>query len=104
MPIVASALGFPQRRHASSAARRSQASYLSSRRSAPLLLGRHEQGHIALVGWLRGNSLNGGIASFGDAPVADLVVILLGMPVFAAIVGWLLAGREPTAMARQPIE
>ena len=61
-------------------------------------------GYVALLGWLRGNSLNGGISSLGNVPVADLLIILLGMPAFAAIVGWLFAGREPAAMAHQPIE
>ncbi len=61
-------------------------------------------GYVALIGWLRGNSLNGGIASLGNVPVADLLFILLGMPAFAALVAWLFAGREPTAMAHQPIE
>jgi hypothetical protein len=57
-----------------------------------------------MIGWLRGNSLNGGIAALGNVPVADLLLILLGMPAFAAAVGWLFAGREPTAMARQAID
>jgi len=61
-------------------------------------------GYIGMVGWLRSNSLNGGIAALGNVPVADLLIILLGMPAFGAIVGWLLAGREPAAMAHQPIE
>jgi putative ABC transport system permease protein len=61
-------------------------------------------GYIGMIGWLRSNSLNGGIAALGNIPVADLLLILLGMPVFAAIVGWLLAGREPAAMAHQAIE
>ena len=61
-------------------------------------------GYIGMIGWLRSNSLNGGIAALGNIPVADLLLILLGMPAFAAIVGWLLAGREPSAMAHQPIE
>ncbi|MGC9961995.1 MAG: FtsX-like permease family protein [Acidimicrobiales bacterium] len=61
-------------------------------------------GYIALIGWLRSNSLNGGISSLGNVPVADLLIILLGMPAFAAIVGWLFAGREPAAMAHQAIE
>jgi len=61
-------------------------------------------GYVGVIGWLRGNSLNGGIAALGNIPVADLLLLLLGMPAFAAIVGWLLAGREPAAMAHQPIE
>jgi putative ABC transport system permease protein len=61
-------------------------------------------GYIGLIGWLRGNSLNGGISSLGNVPVADLLFILLAMPAFAALVAWLFAGREPTSMAHQPIE
>ncbi len=61
-------------------------------------------GYVALIGWLRGNSLNGGIASLGNVPVGDLLIILLGMPAFAALVSWIFAGREPTGMAQQPIE
>ena len=61
-------------------------------------------GYIGMIGWLRSNSLNGGIAALGNVPVADLLFILLGMPAFAAAVGWLFAGREPAAMAHQAIE
>jgi putative ABC transport system permease protein len=61
-------------------------------------------GYIAMIGWLRSNSLNGGIAALGNVPVDQLLFILLVMPAFAAIVGWLFAGREPAAMAHQPME
>ncbi len=61
-------------------------------------------GYVGMIGWLRSNSLNGGIAALGNVPVADLLLILLGMPAFATVVGWLFAGREPEAMAHQVIE
>jgi putative ABC transport system permease protein len=61
-------------------------------------------GYLALIGWLRSNSLNGGISSLGNVPMANLLVILVGMPLVATIVGWLLAGREPTGLAWQPME
>jgi putative ABC transport system permease protein len=61
-------------------------------------------GYVGVIGYLRGNSLNGGIGALGNVPVANLLLILLGMPALAAVVGWLLAGREPSAMAHQPIE
>lgn len=61
-------------------------------------------GYIAMIGWLRSNSLNGGISALGNIPVADLLLILLAMPAFAAAIGWLFAGREPSVMAHQPIE
>lgn len=37
-------------------------------------------------------------------PVPSLILILAGLPAIAAAGGWLLAGREPRAIARQPIE
>ncbi|MGH9102449.1 MAG: FtsX-like permease family protein, partial [Acidimicrobiales bacterium] len=60
-------------------------------------------GYIGVIGWLRDNSLNGGISALGHVPVGNLAVILVGMPLAAALVGWLVAGRERSGMARQPL-
>jgi putative ABC transport system permease protein len=43
-------------------------------------------------------------ALFGGIPAIDFLLILVGLPVVAAVGGWLLAGREPSAIARQPLE
>jgi putative ABC transport system permease protein len=43
-------------------------------------------GHAALLPWL------------------DLAAVLVGLPIVAAAGGWLLAGREPRAIAHQPLE
>jgi hypothetical protein len=48
--------------------------------------------------------LNGGISALENAPFRDLFFILFGMPIIAAVVGWLFASREPAIMGRQPIE
>jgi putative ABC transport system permease protein len=37
-------------------------------------------------------------------PVANLVAVTIGIPAIAAGAGWLVAGREPPAIARQAIE
>jgi putative ABC transport system permease protein len=37
-------------------------------------------------------------------PWLDLAAVLVGLPVVAAAGGWLLAGREPDAIAHQPLE
>ena len=42
-------------------------------------------------------------ALFGDVPLADVLILLLGLPLAAAGGGWLLAGREPEVIARQPL-
>jgi putative ABC transport system permease protein len=60
-------------------------------------------GYIGVIGWLRANSVHGGLSSLGDVPVANLLAIVVGLPLIAAAVGWLLAGRQPAAMSRQPI-
>jgi putative ABC transport system permease protein len=43
-------------------------------------------------------------ALFGDVPLGDVLILLFGLPLIAAAGGWLFAGREPPALARQPIE
>jgi putative ABC transport system permease protein len=43
-------------------------------------------------------------ALFGDVPATDVLILLLGLPLIAAASGWLFAGREPPAVARQPID
>jgi putative ABC transport system permease protein len=43
-------------------------------------------------------------AMFGDVPLTDVLILLIGLPLVAAAGSWLLAGREPPAIARQPIE
>jgi putative ABC transport system permease protein len=55
---------------------------------------------IAGVAWAR-SSLS---TTFGDFPVLDLLLILVGLPLVAAVGGWLLAGRPPPAISRQPLE
>jgi putative ABC transport system permease protein len=43
-------------------------------------------------------------AMLGDLPLSDVLILLAGLPLVAAAGGWLLAGREPPLIARQPIE
>jgi len=60
-------------------------------------------GYVGVIGWLRGNSFRGGVAALGNVPVAILLVIIVGLPLLATAAGWVLAGRQPLGMARQPI-
>jgi putative ABC transport system permease protein len=55
---------------------------------------------IAVLAWAHG-SLS---ATFGGLPLNDVLILLVGLPLAAAAGGWLLAGREPPLIARQPIE
>ena len=40
----------------------------------------------------------------GSVPTLDLLLVLVGLPVAAAAGGWLFAGRQPPAIARQPMQ
>jgi putative ABC transport system permease protein len=55
---------------------------------------------VAGMVWLHA----GPIATAGGVPVTDIVILLIGLPLAAAAGGWLFAGREPPAVARQPLE
>jgi putative ABC transport system permease protein len=43
-------------------------------------------------------------AMFGGLPLSDVLILLVGLPLIAAAGGWLLAGREPEVIARQPLD
>ncbi len=55
---------------------------------------------IAGLAWAR-SSLS---VMFGDVPLTDVLILLLGLPLITAVAGWLLAGREPKVIARQPLD
>ncbi len=55
---------------------------------------------IAVLAWAHGSLP----AMFGDVPLTDVLILLIGLPLIAAAAGWLLAGREPPLIARQPID
>jgi putative ABC transport system permease protein len=55
--------------------------------------------YAALSVWYRSN-----LSPLSHVPTANLVVILVGLPVIAFAGGWLLAGRQPSAIAHSPLE
>jgi energy-coupling factor transporter ATP-binding protein EcfA2 len=57
-------------------------------------------GYIAAIGFFRTNQLDT-LSSLTSIPVANLLLILVGMPLVAVIGGSLLAGREPSAIGRR---
>ncbi len=62
-------------------------------------------GYVGTAGWFRTNSLNGGLpALVTSVPVTNLLIILVGMPLVAAIGGWIFAGRQPRDLGHQPLE
>ena len=59
--------------------------------------------YVAAIGYAWDNPLDG-LSELSSVPVRQLLFIVVGMPVIAAVVGWLLAGREPSVISRQPLE
>jgi putative ABC transport system permease protein len=60
--------------------------------------------YVGVAGWIRTNSLNGGLGALGAVPVKNLLLLLVGMPLLAALGGWIFAGRQPSLISRQPLE
>ena len=60
--------------------------------------------YVAAIGYAWDNPLDGLSELSNSVPIQQLLFILVGMPVVAAVVGWLLAGREPSTISRQPLE
>jgi putative ABC transport system permease protein len=54
----------------------------------------------AVVAWAPGSLA----ATLAHVPWVDVLLILAGLPVLAAVVGWLFAGRQPPVISRQPLE
>jgi len=44
------------------------------------------------------------ISVLSRVPVLDLTITIVGVPVAAALAGWILAGRKPSAVARQALD
>ncbi len=60
-------------------------------------------GYIAAIGFFRTSQLDT-LSSLASIPAANLLLIGVGMPLIAVAGGWLLAGREPSAIGRVPLE
>jgi len=59
--------------------------------------------YVAAIGYAWANPLDG-LSELSSVPTTQLLFILVGMPAIAAVIGWLMAGREPPAISRQPLE
>ena len=61
--------------------------------------------YVGLFGWFRANSLEGGVSDIIDhVPWDNLFFILVAMPLVATLIGWVLAGRDPSGIATRPME
>jgi putative ABC transport system permease protein len=58
--------------------------------------------YVGAIGYAWANPLDG-LSELSNIPLANLLILVIGMPAAAAVVGWLLAGREPPNLTRQPV-
>jgi len=70
-------------------------------------------GTLALLGALLGSAAaylalaaghRSDLTVLSRAPVLDLILTVVGVPLVAALAGWLLAGRNPSSVARQALD
>jgi len=59
--------------------------------------------YVAAIGYAFDNKLDG-LSELTSVPTTNLLLIVIGMPLAAAAVGWLFAGREQSALGRRPLE
>ena len=70
-------------------------------------------GTLALLGALLGSAAaylalaaghRSNITALSRVPVLDLTITIVAVPAAAALAGWILAGRKPSALARQALD
>jgi hypothetical protein len=74
-------------------------------RSGLVIESRNTQASLATIRTLAtaaGHRSDIGVLS--RAPVLDLALTIVGVPAGAALAGWILAGRRPPSVARQPLD
>jgi putative ABC transport system permease protein len=57
-------------------------------------------GCLAVLAWAHADLT----LTFGNVPWSDIGLLVIGMPLIGAAVAWLLGGRQPSAVSRQPLE
>ena len=61
--------------------------------------------YVGLFGWFRSNTTEGGVSDIiYHVPWTNLFLIVIAMPIAAAVIGWVLAGREPSGIGTRPME
>jgi putative ABC transport system permease protein len=59
--------------------------------------------YVAAIAYAFDNQLDG-LSELSNVPTTNLLIILVAMPIAAGLGGWLLAGRQPAVISRQPLE
>ena len=57
-------------------------------------------GSLAVLVWAHADLTT----TFGNVPWSDIGLLVIGMPLIGGAAGWLLGGRQPSGVSRQPLE
>ena len=57
-------------------------------------------GALAVLAWAHADLTT----TFANVPWSDIGLLVIGMPLIGGVAGWLLGGRQPSAVSRQPLE
>jgi putative ABC transport system permease protein len=57
-------------------------------------------GFLAVLAWSHADITG----TFSNVPWSDVGLLVIGMPLIGAAVAWLVGGRQPSAVSRQPLE
>jgi len=60
-------------------------------------------GYVACIAYSSSSNLDG-LSELGNIPLRNLLLLVVGMPLVAVVVGWVFAGRQPPAIAQRPLE
>ena len=55
--------------------------------------------YLSMAAWYHSH-----LGPLGHPPVANLLILLVGLPIVGTLGGCLLAGREPVAVSRRPMD
>ena len=62
-------------------------------------------GYLACAGFFQGGRFGESVfGNLGHVPLPNLLVIVVGLPLVAAVGGFAVSGRQPSLVSRQPIE
>ncbi|HEX3947439.1 MAG TPA: FtsX-like permease family protein, partial [Acidimicrobiales bacterium] len=58
-------------------------------------------GYVACIAYTSSNAQDG-LSELGNVPLRNLLILVVGMPLIAVVVGWVFAGRAPSGIGRRP--
>jgi putative ABC transport system permease protein len=61
-------------------------------------------GYLVSIAFFRSSPNGDGLSELSSIPLSSLLILWIGLPLFAAVGGWVFAGRQPQGVAQRPME